>query len=93
MAGRAESKVGTGGNTEIVENIFLAQLLSGSRIEEIPGPMGCLVNLFGRLGMTGQAGLGHFGTGPKVLVEFLELAVIRGGFRGECGTAQGTHGN
>lgn len=93
MTGGTACEVRDRGDTEIVENVFLTQTLLGCWVHKVPGPVRRPMNLFGRFGMAGQTGLGHFGAGLKVLIQFLELAVICRGFRCEGGTAEGTHGN
>ena len=78
MAGGAGSEIGTRGDTEIIQNIFLAQLLPGLRIEEIPGPVRRLVDLLGGLGMTGETGLGNLWSSHELFIKFLEFTMVRG---------------
>ena len=43
-----------------------------------------LVNLLGRLGVAFQTGLGDFGAGLEILLQFLELAMVGSAGVGRC---------
>ena len=83
VTGGAEPHVAGGGGAEIVDNMLFAKLLSGVRVEVVPGPVLGLVDLFGCLRVTGQTGFGHSRTIVEISLQCLELAVIRG----RCGLA------
>ena len=78
MACTTEGLVGINRGAEIVDNIFLAQLLLGLGIYKLPGPVLGVVHLLGCLGMAGQAGLGYFGTILEMLIQLLKFGMVRG---------------
>ena len=79
MARSAELVVGGHGRTEVVDDVFLAQTLAGLRVQEFPSPVLGLVHLLGGFSVTDQTGLGDLRPALEVLLQFLELAVVRGG--------------
>jgi len=48
-------------DTEVIDDIFFAEPLLVFRVEEFPGPVFGLVDLFCRFGMALDAGLCYFG--------------------------------
>jgi hypothetical protein len=76
MAFRAMGKVGLGRDTEIIQNVALANALLVVRIQKLPGPVLGFLELLGRLGMTFDTGSRDLGTGLEILLQFLELVMI-----------------
>lgn len=76
VAAGAPAPVRARGNSEAVENISFAQLVDLLLFLFAPGPMNGIVDLLGRLGMTGQTGLRHLRTTLKLLFKLLELPMV-----------------
>ena len=83
VAGRAIGKIGLRCDTEVVQDIPLAQTLLVVGIQELPGPVTGFVYLLGGFGMAMQTGLCDLGAGIELLLKFLEFGVI-GGRYGIC---------
>ena len=86
MAGGAVIIIGFWRDAEVVDDIFFAEPLLVLGIEEFPGPVLGLVDLFCRFGMAFDAGLRYVGARCKVFLQLLEFGVIgrRCGICGAC---------
>jgi hypothetical protein len=78
VARRAARFVGRQRAAEVVDDVLLAEFLTGLGVGLVPSPVKALVNLLRRLGMTAETGLGHVRSGRERPLEFLELAVVGG---------------
>src|SRR3970282_2748586 len=61
-----------------VYHVLLAQALLALRVEEVPGPVRGLVDLFGGLGVAFEAHLGDRRAIREVALQLAEFRVIRG---------------
>jgi hypothetical protein len=68
-----------------VDNSFLAQLLSGLGVIELPGAMYTVLNLISRHVVAVNTGFGDFWAAGKWAIKLLKLAVVGGG--GGCQAA------
>ena len=91
VAGITEWLVGHFRDAEVVDEMFFAEQLTVRRVFIFPSPVRGLLDLFGRLGVAFQAGLGDIGTGLETLLQFLELAMVGGAGAG-CGGRRATDG-
>ena len=55
-----------------------AEHLAGLGIQVFPGPVFCLLNLAGGVGMATETGFGHFRSRSELDIQLFELAVIGG---------------
>jgi len=95
MTAGAPAPVRFNSNSEIVENVFLANPLLQPPLC-LPGPVIGLLHLLARLVMTAQAGPGHVLGLGKGLVQHFELGVVRCGCihcPGQGRTEQAKQGN